>query len=110
MIKIINKTNRTIEIAKNLRLKAYESIELNGSINKTISQLQKMRLIEVKILSDERAKSLNSVKNVGEYRREQLRERIMNGDIKKSISLDNTLLRNDLNKNQQSQKKSKRKN
>ena len=108
MIKVINKTNRPLTIAKNLRLGPYETIELNGSINKSIDQLQKMRLIDVKILSDERAKSINDKKNIGKYRRAQLRERIMNGDIEKSISLDNILLKNTSNK-KQTQKRSKRK-
>jgi len=47
MLKLTNLTNRDIEISKNLILKAFSYLEMNGNISKKMQQLQSMNLIKI---------------------------------------------------------------
>lgn len=89
MLKITNKTNRKIQLEKNLNLNPYQEITIQSSITSKISQLQHMGIIDVKELSSTNDSLQHRKEQISanKKRRQERLERIKQGDVKNSIDL-----------------------
>ena len=109
MLRITNLTNRDINISKNIVLKSRSHIDVQTSIDSRLYQLMNMNIIKIQEIS-EKFKLLdeNNISK-GSLRRKQTMERIRNGDVSKSVSLDFSLYTQQTDNVNQEQKSKKNK-
>lgn len=89
MLKITNKTDRKIQLEKNLNLNPYQEISIHSSITSKIAQLERMGIISVKELSISNDSSYQNKEKMSanKKRRQERLERIKQGDVQPSVNL-----------------------
>lgn len=88
MLKITNLTNKDIDIAKNVKLKAHSFLNIQTSIDNRLYHLMNMGIIKIQEVKEKQTQINTSTSTSGAIRRQQMMERIKRGETKPSVSLD----------------------
>ena len=90
MIRITNLTDKSIDITKNVILNPRSYIDVQTSITSRLYQMVNMGIIKIQEINKKNDDNIkkSSFISEGSLRRKQMMEKIRNGNIKPSVSLD----------------------
>ena len=105
MLRITNLTDRDINISDSIKLKSRNYVDVQTTMDARLYHLANMNVIKIQEISN-KTEINNPTISTGALRRQQTMERIRNGDIKPSVSLDVASYKqtNDTLKNKKSKK------
>ena len=87
MIRIINLSNRTLDVTDTISINPRSHLNVQTSITPRLYQLMNMGLIRIEQINEKNTDDSDCISS-GSLRRKQMMNKIRNGQIKSSVSLD----------------------
>lgn len=89
MLRITNLTDRDITISKNINIKSRSYLDVQMTIDSRLYQLMNMGAIKIQNIDEKNNNQQDTnILSAGSLRRKQMMEKIRNGEVKPSVSLD----------------------